>query len=184
MKLHLLVVGLIAALLITACAPARDGDNVIVRDDGADERDNVRVNPDGPQTTINVYENDKETVVVEENVELTTDMEEAEQIARAFVLQSSTYRYDGSNLRLIGATMGRGDHYVFTYTYQSSHAGYGDRSDGASATAMTDHTIVVTVQDGRVTSAEVDEMYDELNRQVIVSEESDSTTTVNVYDDE
>jgi hypothetical protein len=67
MKAIYLMIGLIAAILVTACAPA-DGDNIIVDDERDDARGTVVVEDTEPDTVTNVYEdNNPDTVVVDDN---------------------------------------------------------------------------------------------------------------------
>jgi hypothetical protein len=54
-----------------------------------------------------------------------------------------------------------------TYEFMSSQAGYGDRSGEAPAQVITQHTIVVRVAGGEVTSAIIDGIWDEMYQRML-----------------
>jgi hypothetical protein len=55
--------------------------------------------------------------------------------------------------------------------FTSANTGYGDRSDVIVATVITDHVITMTVEGNRVTSAIIDEGWDELsNTEIIIDD--------------
>ncbi len=57
--------------------------------------------------------------------------------------------------------------YEVEFSFNSRQAGYGDRTDGASAQVITSHTIVVFIEDGDVTRVITDGVYDEINEEMI-----------------
>ncbi|MEX0909666.1 MAG: hypothetical protein WDZ75_00045, partial [Candidatus Paceibacterota bacterium] len=85
---------------------------------------------------------------------LTRDNKENYQdVARAWVEEKSpTYLYDGSNLEHIEVSEPAGGAFEHTFSFESSQAGYGDRTDEMSAQVITPHQIVVTVRNGEVAS--------------------------------
>jgi hypothetical protein len=97
---------------------------------------------------------------------------EAETIAEDWIKNAPTYKYDGSNLTLINhATMESfPEQHSLTYSFISSHAGYGNRSDQMTAEVITNHTMNINMYQGLVTSATIDSIWDEMNQQTIESE--------------
>ena len=82
---------------------------------------------------------------------------------------SPTYVYDGFDLTLKDAENISGNKYRLRYSFKSRGAGYGDRSNKMIAQVITDHELVVTVEDNEVTKAISDEKYDELNDRMITA---------------
>ena len=89
--------------------------------------------------------------------------EAAQQVARAYVLASPTYAFDGipETLVLVSQTVITGDvTFKFLYEFDSRHAGYGDRTGQALAQVITRHRASITVENGKVTSAIMDDAWD------------------------
>ena len=106
--------------------------------------------------------------------------EESLDIAREFVLNSPTYRFDGENLVHVETLALRCPscwQVVFKFTCR--HAGYGDRSKLKVLQVITEHTAVVTVVEGEVTEAVLDGTWDMINQAVIQGE--DITETEDLY---
>ena len=102
--------------------------------------------------------------------ELKYSVKESERIAYAFVLQSPTYRFDGiqGTLELVRTdTLRCPGCWQFTYRFQSSHAGYGDRTGRMLAQVITPHECRITVQEYQVTKAIMDERWDMLTQSFI-----------------
>ena len=111
---------------------------------------------------------------LQETAEFTRMPEEGQikEIAESWIREAPTYKYDGSDLVLA--------HYiqqetipvrhVLTYTFTSSHAGYGDRTRPVIARVITDHTIKLTIVNGIVESAIIDEKWDEVGQFMYGSE--------------
>jgi spore germination protein GerM len=125
-------------------------------------------------------------------------LEESREIAEDWVMnQSPTYTYDGSDLSLVSEEeFVAGSRYSFVFTFVSTTAGYGDRSDQIVAQVITPHTIEVIVENGRVVSAITDGVYDELNDRMIddaqptdpadsgitdINQETPDTLSINLY---
>lgn len=92
----------------------------------------------------------------------------AENIAKDFIIQAPTFKFDG-----IMDTLQVQDtiileslpvQYVITITFDSTHAGYGDRTDQFVATVITHHTAKVTVENYNIVSAILDDKWDEQNQ--------------------
>lgn len=89
--------------------------------------------------------------------------EQSRQTARDYVTGSPTYTYDGmaDTLKLAGGkATSEGVSYTFTYEFESRHAGYGDRTGQMLAQVITPHAAVITVENGKVTSAVMDGVWD------------------------
>lgn len=94
--------------------------------------------------------------------------EESLNIAREFVVNSSTYKFDGEELRHVETIPGEcSTCWVFVFEFTSRHAGYGDRSKQMLIQVMTKHTAKVTVENGKVMSAVLDDVWDMINEEMI-----------------
>jgi hypothetical protein len=102
-------------------------------------------------------------------------LEASRNIAESWIKEeSSTYLHDGLDLMLISEKEVVADLvYSYVYSFQSRSAGYGDRSDQMSAQVITPHQIEIVVESGEVISAINDDIYDEINREMIGIEEDD-----------
>jgi len=94
--------------------------------------------------------------------------EESKEIARQFILNSPTYKFDGSGLvhkesmpELCPSCWG------FTFEFKSSHAGYGDRTGQMLAQVITPHTASIAVRQGEVKSAVLDMKWDMIRQEMI-----------------
>jgi hypothetical protein len=108
-----------------------------------------------------------------QSVESTLDegmtIEEAEILATEWVENTApTYLYDGSELTLDESQ--ETDDYSFVFSFTSSSAGYGDRTDQMTAQVITPHTTVVTVKDNQVVSAITDEVFSEMTGEMLTTE--------------
>jgi hypothetical protein len=89
------------------------------------------------------------------------NLDESRDIAREFVLTSPTYTYDGEGLESVDATTLECDScWQFTFTFTSRHGGYGDRTGKMVTQAITPHVAAVTVENGKVTRATLDDTWD------------------------
>jgi len=98
-------------------------------------------------------------------------------LAQDFVEHSPTYVFDGigETLKLINAAAysektitedNKGDitnGCVFTFTFDSSGAGYGDRAGQMVAEVITPHEAVITVEQGKIVSAILDNTWNMVN---------------------
>lgn len=94
--------------------------------------------------------------------------EESLEIARNFVLNSPTYKFDGEDLRYIETSKGKCVYcWQFVFKFTSRSAGYGDRSGQMVAQMITPHEAVIVVENGKVTSAVLDGKWDMINQKMI-----------------
>lgn len=90
-----------------------------------------------------------------------------EIVAKEWIKQNSpTYKFDGSNLRW-RATRSSIEKCVSCfitvwYTFESSHAGYGDRTGQMLAQVITPHRMELKIKDNKVVAAVTDEKFDEI----------------------
>ena len=104
--------------------------------------------------------------------------EESLEIAREFVLKCPTYRYDGQDLIYIETRALRCPScWQFIFEFTSRHAGYGDRSKEMVAQVITPHTAVVTISQGRITEAILDNQWDMIKQKLIAEGETPGTDT-------
>jgi hypothetical protein len=112
--------------------------------------------------------------------------EEAQQIATDFVKNSPTFQFDGieDTLKLIKTAAFSSktispeepasneiQGWEFTFEFESANAGYGDRTGQAVAEVITPHTAVITVENNKVTSAIMDNIWDMVEQKMIEEEE-------------
>jgi hypothetical protein len=92
----------------------------------------------------------------------------AEEIARDFIVQAPTFKFDGISDTLkvtdVKALEIFPVQYIITITFDSLNAGYGDRTGQEVREIITPHTAVVTVVNDNVVSAMLDNQWDELNQ--------------------
>jgi hypothetical protein len=95
-------------------------------------------------------------------------LENSRETARVFVTQETTYRFDGmaDSLKLTN-TVSIANGWKFTYEFNSRHAGYGNRTGQMLAEVITPHTAIVSVQNGAVTEAVMDGVWDMMKQQMI-----------------
>ena len=96
--------------------------------------------------------------------------EESEEIARNYLLNSSTFKFDGieGTLELIATNEVTCPYcWEFVFEFQCRHAGYGDRTGQMLAEVITPHTAEIIVEQGEVVSAIIDEQWDMMKQQMI-----------------
>lgn len=90
---------------------------------------------------------------------------ESKEIAREFVENSPTYQFDGFDLEYNQTVVLRCPYcWMFVFEFKSRHAGYGNRTGQVLAQVITPHTAVVTVINGTITSAVLDDRWDMLTQ--------------------
>ncbi|MBU7018146.1 MAG: hypothetical protein HXS44_11610 [Theionarchaea archaeon] len=105
--------------------------------------------------------------IPEENPHQYTE-EESLDIAREFVLKCPTYQYDGSELIHIQTTKGDcSSCWIFVFEFTSRKAGYGDRSKQNVAQVITQHTAYITMENGKVVIAVMDNVWDMIGQKMI-----------------
>ncbi|MFC2004830.1 protease inhibitor I42 family protein [Chloroflexota bacterium] len=90
------------------------------------------------------------------------------QIALDFVENSQTYDYDGikGSLELVNSLeISTPNAWTFIYRFESAHAGYGDRSQDVLAQVITPHVASVTVDNGEIVYARLDNAWDMINQE-------------------
>ena len=95
--------------------------------------------------------------------------EMAVDVALVFLKNGVTFKFDGiPETLIIGETLILESYpvqYVVTITFDSRHAGYGDRTGQILAQVITRHTARITVVSGGVVSVTLDDVWDELNQE-------------------
>ena len=112
-----------------------------------------------------------------------SDEEAALQIAKHFIMNAPTYAFDGidGTLLLIETTSLESwpVQYIIVFSFESSHAGYGDRSGEMVAQVVTTHVVTVKVVNGEVVQAVIDDVWDELEQmETGVNEDVDNGTII------
>ncbi len=85
------------------------------------------------------------------------------RLAESFLRNSPTFRFDGmpDTVRLMDRAAGDCETcVVYTFGFESSHPGYGDRIDLPLAAAVTEHEAVISIEDGLVSGARIDNIWD------------------------
>jgi hypothetical protein len=97
-----------------------------------------------------------------------SDEEAAMQIAKHFIINAPTYAFDGidGTLHVIETRSLESwpVQYIIIMSFESSHAGYSDRSGEVLAQVVTTHTATVKVVEGRVVQAVLDDAWNELDQ--------------------
>lgn len=98
-----------------------------------------------------------------------TENEKALQAAIYFLKHSPTYTFDGIETTItVTDTLIMESYpiqYVFIITFDSTHAGYGDRTDQMLAQVITTHQAGIKVVNGEVTAATLDDVWDMINQE-------------------
>ncbi len=108
--------------------------------------------------------------------------EDPVEVAENWIRENATTftQREGSQLQHVDTLEEEGV-YEITFDFESAFAGYGPEDDELSAQVITEHTIVVTVEDGEVTAAVTDGEYDELNQEFIEEETEEDMVEARVY---
>lgn len=94
----------------------------------------------------------------------------ARQMAEEFVRNSPTFQFDGIEESLTLAETLYPDienAWQFVFQFESRQAGYGDRTGQMLAEVITPHEAIITVEQGEVTNAIMDEKWDMINQQML-----------------
>lgn len=99
----------------------------------------------------------------------------AREIARGWILNNSpTYLFDGANLELQETfELNCPNCYGFVFTFESSAAGYGDRTNQVLAQVITPHIIAVATKESAVIQAVTDDQYDEIRQEFLSDTDRD-----------
>ena len=91
--------------------------------------------------------------------------DEALRIAENFITSEATYKFDGMKDTLKLEIMDTyPDGYVVAGSFTSAHGGYGDRTGQFVTEALTPHTCIIIISNGRVESAIMDGSYDMISQ--------------------
>ncbi len=112
------------------------------------------------------------------------DNEVDRRLAESFLRNSPTFRFDGlpESVELMDRATGNCETcVVYTFGFESSHPGYGDRTDIPLAAAITPHEAIISIEDGLITDARIDSIWDVIKQSPIArsaSSEDGSNTPV------
>ena len=96
--------------------------------------------------------------------------EDSQTIAEEFLRNSPTFAFDGieGSLRLVETLYPDIEYaWSFIFTFESRHAGYGDRAGQIVAQVITPHEATITVEYGEVKSALMDEKWNMIEQKFI-----------------
>ena len=103
----------------------------------------------------------------------------AVKTATRFLSEAPTYSWDGveGSIRVLDSYKTQTPDAVWTVVieFTCAHAGYGDRSGQTVATVVTDHVITITVEDGSVVDAVIDDVWDELRHTTPIHDDTTPT---------
>jgi hypothetical protein len=92
-------------------------------------------------------------------------------VAINFIRGAPTFSFDGiaTTLRIVDDVDLKSNpvQHVVTLAFTCLHSGYGDRTGKPTLQVLTPHTAMVTVVEGKVTGAVLDDRWDELNQELI-----------------
>jgi len=103
---------------------------------------------------------------------------ESVDVALHFLRNTPTYHFDGitESVKIIEATKtGKPATWMVTIDFESRHSGYGDRTGQVLLQVITPHRIEVSVEECKVISATIDDMWDAMNQKKI-GEDGDGYT--------
>jgi hypothetical protein len=117
------------------------------------------------------------------------EVDKAIKIARDFLVQAPTFRYDGildtltlSDVQILESYPVQ---YIITITFNSRNAGYGDRAGLDLAQIITPHTAIIKVVNGEMVSAILDNQWDErVQNYVEIHYDDNPDGTVVIHNDE
>lgn len=102
------------------------------------------------------------------NVYDQTKFERSQKLAQETVANSSTYKFDGVNLKLDSSeTLDCSNCWRFNYSFSSRHPGYGDRTGQFLAQVITPHQVSVTIQEEKVLVIVTDQTFDEISQRYL-----------------
>ncbi len=96
--------------------------------------------------------------------------EASRDIAEEFVKNSPTLTFDGieGSLELVETLYPDIENaWTFVYRFESRHADYGDRTGQVLAQVITPHEVTITVEQGKVKSAIMDEKWDMIDQKML-----------------
>ena len=93
-----------------------------------------------------------------------------DKIAKDYLLNSLTFKFDGieDTLELVATNTCACPYcWQFVFEFECRHAGYGDRADQIPAEVITPHTAGITIDQGEVVSAIMDNQWDMMKQKMI-----------------
>lgn len=109
-----------------------------------------------------------------EEEDMDYSIDEARTTAQDWMEDNSpTYTFDGLDLELVDEKIVDDSTFEFTFIFDSRSAGFGDRTDQMTAQVITSHTTTVTVKEGEVVRAVTDEVFSEIDGEMIDEENGD-----------
>jgi hypothetical protein len=96
--------------------------------------------------------------------------EDARQMAENYVRNSPTFVFDGieDTLQLVETLYPDIENaWQFVFGFESAHAGYGDQTGQMLAEVITTHEAIITVEQGKVKNAIMDEKWDMINQEML-----------------
>ena len=110
----------------------------------------------------------------DENKDGGLTLEESKEIAKNFVENSQTYKFDGFDLdyneNLSAENVDSKGELIFVFEFESKHSGYGDREGKVLLQVITPHKAEITVENGAVTSAVLDSKWNMIEQKMIQKE--------------
>ncbi|MCX6641777.1 MAG: hypothetical protein NTV15_00110 [Candidatus Bathyarchaeota archaeon] len=92
-------------------------------------------------------------------------------LALQYIRGAPTFSFDGmpATLRVVNIVYLRSllPQYVVTLEFKCLNRGYGDRAGTLLSPVITDHTAVVAINDGKISQAMLDDIWDELNQKPV-----------------
>ena len=95
--------------------------------------------------------------------------EDAEAKAEEWIMNAPTYSFDGSDLALADHQYKEEEPevHILTYTFTSSHGGYGNRSDQMVTQVITNHTVEIRLYNEIVESVIIDDLWNEMTQKML-----------------
>jgi hypothetical protein len=103
--------------------------------------------------------------------------DDAKTFAASWIKNAPTYAYDGQELVLKEITKIADNNYQLTYSFKTNHSGYGNRTDTINSPIPREHDIIIIVNKWTVTSANIDNKWDEVRQQQIRETEGSNETS-------
>lgn len=105
----------------------------------------------------------------------TDEVANPQTTAKDWIINNSpTYIFDGSNLTFLTIKNEN-----FYFSFESSHGGYGNRTEELVTQAITPHIIEITIENNKVVSAIADGRYNEIKKELIIS--VPETEIINIF---
>ncbi|MFP3951826.1 MAG: hypothetical protein ACLFVP_06805 [Candidatus Bathyarchaeia archaeon] len=101
--------------------------------------------------------------------------DDVEQIAIDFLVNAPTFSFDGipESIEVISTYTLESypEQHVVVISFKTTHAGWGDREGTFIAQVVTQHSIEITVVEGEVVEASIDDKWDEITQEIITPDE-------------